>query len=155
MKLFTKAIVLAIALTGPAAALADGNIIGTGVLHDVSGVPNIYYQHKMSDKGAVVVGYGSVSGMDLGGSFGTLTATAIGLSYKGYLGDYANGGYFQAGVASINVSTSTAGAASGIGFIAVVGYEAKLGSNFVMGGEVGFGTANGFGLLGVNAGYLF
>jgi hypothetical protein len=150
-----KALAVALTLTSPAAAVADGNVIGTGVFHDAVGVLNIYYQHKLSDSGAVVLGYGSVNAIDLGGSFGTLTASAIGVSYKGYFSDYANGGYYQVGGSSINISSSTAGAASGIGIIAVLGYEAKLGKNFIMGGEVGLGTANGFGLIGVNAGYMF
>lgn len=84
MKIIKK-VLLAAMLVLPVSTFADGNVIGTGAYHTLSSVPNIYYQHKLSDSSAVVLGYGSVDGFDLGGSFGTLTATAVGISYKGTL----------------------------------------------------------------------
>lgn len=150
-----KKIILAAMLLLPANVFAQGNMIGTAPLLDGLGVVNLYYQGKINDSSAWVVGYSSVSG-SFGG--GTITATMFSGGYKGYFSNYADGGYWQVGAGFLDVS-SASGSLFNVGTavipFATVGYEATMGSNFVLGGEAGLGTGLGWGFLGVNAAYMF
>ncbi len=145
-----RKIALAALLFLPVSVFAEG-MVGTAILLDAIGVYNVYYQHKLSNKGNVVFSVGSISGTYLGSS---LTATSYAVSYKAYMDQYADGAYWQLGASSINVSSGSL-SASGFLPLAVIGYEKTMGSNFVLGGEAGLGTGGGWGYLGVNAAFKF
>ena len=145
-----RKIALAAFLFLPVSVFAEG-MVGTAVLLDTLGVYNAYYQHKLSNKGNVVFAVGNISGSYLGS---TVSATSFAVSYKGYLDKYADGGYWQIGGSTINVSAGSL-AVTGFQPLAVVGYEKTLGTSFVLGGEIGYGTGGGWGYLGLNAAFKF
>lgn len=152
-----KKIYLAALLLLPVNVFAAG-MVGTGVLADSFGLVNVYYQHKLSKTSGVSVGYASLSGDYLDAN---IKLTSFAVSYKGYFSNYANGGYWQLGAASLNVTLNSGSLGSGLVSgsqtipVVLVGYESTIGSNFVVGIEAGLGTNQGLGILGVNAAYMF
>ena len=116
----------------------------------------MYYQHKLGDSSAAVVGYTTGTGSVSGGS---ITLTSFSAGYKGYFSNYADGGFWEVGAAFLNVTGSTGGSSINVGSVTlpilVVGYEKTMGSSFVLGGEVGLGTGQGLGVFGLNAAYKF
>jgi len=152
-----KGILLAATLLLPINVFADG-MVGTGLIADGVGLVNVYYQHKLSEGSGVTVGYSSLSGSYLDAN---IKLTSLAVSYKGYFSNYADGGYWQLGAASLDITLNSGTLSSGLSVgsvispIVVFGYESTLGSNFVLGVEAGFGTNQGLGIFGINAAYMF
>ena len=139
----------------PALTFAQGSVVGTAPLLLGLGVTNFYFQGQLNDSSAWTVAYSNISG-DYQDE--ELEATVIAASYKGYFSEYANGGYWQLGLAQASVDVSTSDIfdeGTVMVPIAVVGYETTVGGGVVLGGEVGVGTGHGWGFLGVNAGFTF
>jgi len=154
MKVIRK-ILLAAVLVLPVNVFAEG-MIGTHVIADAVGVTNLYYQHKLGDSSALNIGYVTLSGIDITG--GTVTASSYSVSYKGYFSNYANGGFWQMGAASINVTAVSGGSSLNLGSVTLpiltAGYESTMGS-LVLGAEAGLGTNQGWGVLSLYAAYKF
>jgi len=150
-----KKIILAAMLLLPVNVFAEG-MIGTAALLDGLGLVNVYYQHKLSDSSAVAVGYLTGTGSVAGGS---ITVSSFSAGYKGYFSNYADGGFWEVGAAFANVTGSGSGSSVNVGSVTlpilIVGYEKTMGSSFVLGGEVGLGTGQGMGILGLNVAYKF
>jgi len=150
-----KAVAIALALFAPLAANAAGSIqVGTAPLLLGLGVTNVYAQFPLGDQSAVQVTYATINGSYSGG---TLNASTYSASYKKYFSEYANGGFWQVGAASLNVTASTVSTITGNATwpILIAGYEKTFSKHFVLGAEGGLGTGGGWGFLGVNAAYQF
>jgi len=141
-KKILAALIVAGFATVPFAAQAEGEI-GTWAKSFADGVPNIYYQGKISDKSAWLVDVGS--GDVLG-----ITITAVSGLYKGYFTDYSNGAYWFLGG-----SFASGGGISATAGLGGVGYEVTLGQSFVLGGLVGvaFGSGGSANVYDVTIGY--
>lgn len=151
-----KNILLAALLLLPINVYAGGNMIGTGVIATGVGVTNIYYQRQLGDTSAVQLGYVTLSNVSVTG--GTVSASSYSVSYKGYFSEYADGGFWQLGASSIDVTGVSGSTSLSLGSailpILIVGYDASLGP-LVIGGEVGLGTNQGWGVFSLNAAFKF
>ena len=135
-------------------SFAGDFIIGTGALGFLTGIPNAYFQGRISDRTAFTVEFANAN--DISFLDSTFSATGIGGTFKGYVNNYANGVFWKLGAAYLDVSVGDYyGSTSAITPIALVGYEKFIPNGLVYGGEAGWGTTAGFGLLSLYLGYKF
>lgn len=143
IKILVNSLVAVFMLSGPLVAKAEDSIVGTDAYAlAVDGVPNVFYQGKLSPESAYLIEVAASGGVSI-----------VQASYKHYFGEgYANALYLAGGVL-----IASGGGTSVTGVMGKVGYDFPVADNVVLSPFYGIGSVAGFSFdgIGFNVGMKF
>ena len=151
MRKIVMAIGLVLAVTSASISAEEKVGVGTGMLAQLVGISNLYFQMPLDEESAFVIEYAKISAFDYESD--TISGNGVSATYKFYSAEYANSSFWKIGLSSIEVTDGVTDA-EGVLPVILWGSE-RYKENFLYGAELGFGTTGGFGILSLYIGLVF